>query len=430
MASLPRLFLALCAAALTLRAESVSQDLSGRSDESIRNVVTLVARHQQQQFGPIRDGEYPRVTSLEAAKAARPPEGISWSYPWGVTLYGVIRSTDLTGDRALLAWALEHNRVVTRAFEWLTSVHAAVGDSPEWNAFIRDNKRVKIGGLLRLGNLDSCGAMGTQFLEGLKRSGTTPTPAEEAVIDRVASWVVDRQERLPDGTFWRPNAKDQNGAWPNGTIWADDLYMGGVFLVRLAEHRHDGKYLTEAARHVLNMAARLQDKDGLWFHAYSVPRQEHSPYKWGRANGWIMVSTAEILSAMPPDHPDRAALLDVFRRHVAGVKQVQPASGVWHQILDDPSLWEETSCTAMFAYAIARGVNRGWLPASDLAVARNAFAGICAHYLTPAGEILGTSEGTNIGMKREYYADRKRPVDDLHGRGVLLLAGTEILNPK
>jgi hypothetical protein len=33
-------------------------------------------------------------------------------------------------------------------------------------------------------------------------------------------------------------------------------------------------------------------------------------------------------------------------------------------------------------------------------------------------------------MKREYYADRKRPVDDLHGRGVLLLAGTEILNPK
>jgi unsaturated rhamnogalacturonyl hydrolase len=83
----------------------------------------------------------------------------------------------------------------------------------------------------------------------------------------------------------------------------------------------------------------------------------------------------------------------------------------------------------MFAYSIARGVNRGWLPASDMAVARKAFAGICAGYITPEGVVNGTCEGTNIGLDVEFYANRKRPSDDLHGRGVVLLAGTEILNP-
>ena len=63
-------------------------------------------------------------------------------------------------------------------------------------------------------------------------------------------------------------------------------------------------------------------------------------------------------------------------------------------------------------------------------VARKAFAAMCANYITPEGVVKGTCQGTNIGFKIEYYADRKRPDDDLHGRGVVLLACTEILNPK
>ncbi len=37
---------------------------------------------------------------------------------------------------------------------------------------------------------------------------------------------------------------------------------------------------------IMNMAARLQDADGVWFHGYSEPLQQHSSHKWGRANGW------------------------------------------------------------------------------------------------------------------------------------------------
>jgi len=55
---------------------------------------------------------------------------------------------------------------------------------------------------------------------------------------------------------------------------------------------------------------------------------------------------------------------------------------MWRQVLDHPELWEETSCTAMFAYSIARAVNRGWIEPAHMAVARRAFGGI-AQQVTP-----------------------------------------------
>jgi rhamnogalacturonyl hydrolase YesR len=74
-------------------------------------------------------------------------------------------------------------------------------------------------------------------------------------------------------------------------------------------------------------------------------------------------------------------------------------------------------------------VNRGWIDASNMEIARKAFAGL-QKYVTPEGAVNGTCEGTNIGFELDYYANRKRPDDDLHGRGVVLLAGAEILAGK
>ncbi len=463
-------------------------DLSGKSDASILNVLRVVARHQIQ---PLKDGDYTPVETAEARDAARQPQGIQWNYPWGVTLYGVLRSTDATGDTEARDFVLEHNRIVARYYAWLSATNAKVGipadlrpmvpgqpppmrgpgngqqrgpgqGGPAGQAQVAPGQgapggqgqfapgqggpgqggpgamrgpggmrsRNAIRGLMVLGNLDNCGAMGVELLEGALRYPDTVTAEEKVVLERVADWIANKQERLPDGTHWRPFNRDDMRQWPAGTVWADDLYMGSPYLVRWAQFTQDGKYLTDAAHQVINMAARLQDTDGMWFHAYSEPKKEHSPCKWGRANGWIMVTEVEILSAMPENHPDRDRLLDIYRKHVAGVKSVQADSGMWRQVLNEKDLWEETSCTAMFAYAIARGVNRGWLPASDMAVARKAFAGICAKAITPEGAVNGTCAGTGIGLNVEFYQRRPRPDDDMHGRGVVLLAGTEILNPK
>jgi rhamnogalacturonyl hydrolase YesR len=98
-------------------------------------------------------------------------------------------------------------------------------------------------------------------------------------------------------------------------------------------------------------------------------------------------------------------------------------------VLDKPDLWEETSSSAMFAYGIARAVNRGWLPRSDMVIARRAFAGVAAN-VTADGRVENTCGGTAIGTTLEFYVNRPRPDDDPHGRGPVLLAGSEILAAK
>lgn len=410
-------------AAIICAASARAADLSGTSDASIRQVLLAVTRHQ---LRPLADGQYAPAVSVTATEAAIAPQGIAWNYPWGVTLYGVIRSTDVTNDRTARDFVIHHNQIVAREYQWIEDRAGNAGSDPQIDAFLRSD-RDPVRGLVVLGNLDNCGAMGVEFLETMLRYPEQSTSAEQKVAERIADWIAEKQDRLPDGTFWRPNAADDTHQWPVGTVWADDLYMSCPFLVRWSAYTHNGKFLTDAAHQILGMSARLQDRDGLWFHAYNVPRHEHAPFKWGRANGWAMVATAEVLSAMSVDHPDRPRLLEVFRRHVNGALQVQSPSGKWHQVLDHPESWEETSSTAMFAYAIARGVNRGWLPAENLAAARKAFAAICSRDVTPEGGVNGTCEGTGIGLTLDFYLNRRRPNDDLHGRGVVLLAGTELL---
>ncbi|HYD84105.1 MAG TPA: glycoside hydrolase family 88 protein [Opitutus sp.] len=398
-------------------------DLSGRTEESIREVVRRVARHHLRSLG---DGEYPAEATIDVLRTARPPTGVQWTYPWGVTLYGMLRSTDATGDVEVREFVREHNRIIARYFAWLEGVREKVGGTPEWDAFIRDDARTPLRRLLLLGNLDFCGAMGVEMLEDQLRHPEAKTPEQHAVVARVADWIGSRQFRLPDGTVWRPDRTDVKEVMPRGTLWIDDLYMACPFLVRWGQSTGDDRHLRDAARNVINMAARMQDRDGVWFHAYFENAAKASPWKWGRANGWAMVATVEILSAMPDEHPDRPALLEILRKHIDGLKPLQAESGLWRQVLDRSELWEETSCTAMFSYCIARAVNRGWIDRSYLELARRGFAGVAGN-VTPEGVVKGTCQGTNIGLDLDYYVNRLRPDDDLHGPGVVLLAGTEIL---
>jgi rhamnogalacturonyl hydrolase YesR len=390
--------------------------LSDGSDAAIRDLITRVAHHQ---IHPLADGDYTPVDSVAAAQAARPPAGIAWDYPWGVTLYGMLHVNEATGDEDVERFVREHNQIVARDYAWLSELRARIGASAELRSFVRG---LRLRRLMVLGSLDNCGAMGAQLLEEFLNHRQQATPEQKQVVETISDYIGNKQARLPDGTLWRPTIM-------GGTVWVDDLYMSCPFLVRWYKYTGDRKYLDDAARQIINMARRLQDADGVWWHGYYENNQDHSPIKWGRGNGWAMVATVEVLSAMPEDHPDRAKLLDILRRQIEGIKPLQAPSGLWRQVLDHPELWEETSCTAMFAYSIARAVNRGWIDPSNLAVARKAFQGIGGH-VTPEGVVKDTCQGTGLGEDLESYIERARPDDDMHGRGPVMLAGAEILLAK
>lgn len=405
-----QLFLASLGAILAVLAAVTGATAEDITNAQIRDVVTRVARHQ---LVALRDGDYAPVSSLEQAKAARAPTGIVWLYPQGVMLYGMARSTDITHDQDVSRFVIQHNQIAARYYHWLAGIQKQFGDKAK--GFL-DSTALKL--LMELGSLDSCGAMGTALLDSMMRHPESVTAEEREVLARIADWVVNRQARMPDGTLWRPEQ--------NNTVWPDDLYMGGVFLVHYGLYTHDVRYIDDAARNIIHQAALEQDSDGLWFHGYFSATKSHAPFKWGRGNGWVTVTLVETLSALPDKDPLRPQLLAILKKQIDGLRPLQAPSGMWRQVLDKPELWEETSSTAMFAYGIARAVNRGWLPASDMAMARHAFAGI-AKNVTPEGKVENTCAGTGIGTTLDFYINRPRPDDDPHGRGPVLLAGTEIL---
>jgi unsaturated rhamnogalacturonyl hydrolase len=381
------------------------------SDDQIHSIVDRVAKHQIQ---TLTDGDYPAVTNLDDAKSAKAPDGIMWNYPWGVALYGMERESVAFGDADAAQFVTQHNLICSRYYHWLDGMEKQFGLDGRVLA-----ESTKIKGLVALGTLDSCGAMGNEILQDMMLHPDSVTPEEKAVVARIADWVVDKQDRMPDGTLWRPHVQ-------GGTVWPDDLYMGGVFQVRWGIYNHDQKFIDDTAEQIIHQAALEQDADGLWFHGYYVSEKKPAPYKWGRGNGWVTVTLVETLSAMDDKDPLRSQLLAILQKQIDGLKKVQGTNGMWRQVLDRKDIWDETSCTAMFAYGIARAVNRGWIDPDNMAVARKAFAGI-AHHVTADGSVLGTCQGTSMSTNFVYYVERQRPDDDPHGRGPVMLAGTEIL---
>src|SRR5580658_1041043 len=88
------------------------------TDAEIRDVINRVAHHQ---IHPLKDGDYLAVNGPNAAQqaaAAAPPDGIAWSYPWGVTLFGMLRSIDETGDKDVAKFVLDHNAICAREYNW------------------------------------------------------------------------------------------------------------------------------------------------------------------------------------------------------------------------------------------------------------------------------------------------------------------------
>ena len=204
-------------------------------------------------------------------------------------------------------------------------------------------------------------------------------------------------------------------------FWIDDMYMITAVQVQAYRATGDRKYLDRAAHEMVAYLDKLQQRNGLFFHAPDVP------FFWGRGDGWVAAGMAEMLRSLPAGHPQRARILKGYRSMMGSLLRYQDKDGMWHQLIDHPEAWPETSSTGMFTFAMITGVKNGWLDRKKYAPAgRKAWIALTA-YLEPNGDIRNVCEGTGKKNDLEYYLDRARNTGDLHGEAPILWSASALL---
>lgn len=248
--------------------------------------------------------------------------------------------------------------------------------------------------------------------------------------------------RTASGGFWHKQIYPYQ-------IWLDGVYMAGPFYAEYAACFGEPAAFDDVAHEIILAEARTRDpQSGLLYHAWDERRQQPwadpvtgcSPHFWGRAVGWYAMAIVDVLDYLPADHPRRPELIAIFGRLSAAVARVQdPATGLWWQILDYPGQvgnYLEASASAMFTYALAKAVRKGYLAAEWLAVARAGYDGMLRELVRIDGRGLVTLErscavaGLGGTPYRDgsyaYYVGEPRRANDYKGVGPFILASLEL----
>jgi unsaturated rhamnogalacturonyl hydrolase len=214
------------------------------------------------------------------------------------------------------------------------------------------------------------------------------------------------------------------------SIWVDSLMMWGVFSVKWGRFAFDQELLRFGLAQPAIFASKLQDpQSGLFRHAWMIEKQAAVPEAeafWLRGNGWVVTAIIEMLDALPPSGyaRERAELLAIYRRAVQGLLAHQLPNGLWDTIVNDPGYaYEELSGSALAAYAIARGVQRGYLDRSLLPRARQALVAIAARLdKTSVGYSMPGISWYTIPLPKAAYRLVPLRTDLPYGVGAFVLA--------
>ena len=211
-------------------------------------------------------------------------------------------------------------------------------------------------------------------------------------------WDNPREDGLTSQTRW----------------WIDDMYMVGMLQIQAYRATGDIKYADRAALQLTAYLRRLQQPNGLFYHGPDFH------YHWGRGNGWVASSMAEVLKSLPEDHKLHPELMASYKKMMAALLKYQSDNGMWRQLVDYEYSWAESSCTAMFAYAMTVGVDNGWLNKKDYGPAvEKAWKALCAH-VDRDGNIREICIGTGQTDDIEFYLKRPRTLGDFHGQAPFL----------
>lgn len=254
---------------------------------------------------------------------------------------------------------------------------------------------------------------------------------------------LERQPRTHSGGFWHKLRYQHQ-------MWLDGLYMAEPFYAQYTGWFGKPAAYDDIARQFRIVSRQTFDPaTGLFRHAWDESKNMpwadkktgKSPSFWGRSIGWFAMAYADTIGHIPAGHPARDEMIRGFRRVANGiVKHQDPRTGLWWQVTDQGGRggnYLEATASCMFVYALAKGINEGWLPRGKFEpAARAGFAGIVRDLLRTGDDgrlnliqccrVAGLDAIGRDGTF-EYYTGREQIVsNDAKGTGPFILAGIEM----
>jgi hypothetical protein len=177
----------------------------------------------------------------------------------------------------------------------------------------------------------------------------------------------------------------------------EDMFMAGAVLGRAFQVTGESGYVDLLTTFLLD--GNIQQDDGLFWHCRSAP------FFWGRGNGFAAMGLTETLTYLPEDHPNRPAVMAMYRRLIDSLRDLQRQSGLLPQVLDFPGSYDEFTATCMMGYSLARGLRRGWLPDDYRGTVELAWQAV-SERIDDVGNVVDACASTGVQQNVRDYLDR------------------------
>jgi unsaturated rhamnogalacturonyl hydrolase len=307
----------------------------------------------------------------------------TWNWIQGVGMYGLMKSYQLTAEEDCFDYV----------HDWVR-FHLKKG-LPEINI----NTTIPM----------------TSVLELYKKTGI---PEYRSLCKKYADYCMAEAPRTSEGALEHTVL----GYKWNEQIWADTLFMGALFLAQWGSFAREDLYLKEACRQMRLHYKYLTDSaTGLMFHGYNCLEKNHmSGVRWGRANGWALISAVEILEAMPPYFTERQDIINNLKKHLDALIPFQHKSGLWSTVMDQADSAEELTVTCCVYYSLSIGIAKGYLDGSYKNIAGKARGGILNN-ISDRGQFLRTSGPTPVMASVEEYNNIPSSLS-YYGQGLGIMA--------
>lgn len=257
---------------------------------------------------------------------------------------------------------------------------------------------------------------------------------------------IQGMPRTSEGGFWHKKV------YPN-QMWLDGLYMAQPFYAEYtsrftAPEKRDAAYRDIMRQFIIVARHTYDEATGLYRHAFDescsmpwcVDEKGRAAHAWGRALGWYCMAIVDTLDFIPEGTEGREEVLEIFRGICATLpRYADPKSGMWYQVLDQPGRegnYVEATCSAMFTYAMLKGVRKGYLPKSARSYARKCYRRLLKEFVRydDAGllkldrccEVAGLGGKQNRMGDYDYYIKERIRSNDPKGIGPLIWAALEM----